>query len=111
MAGRCMYSFLAATALSVLATISFPEPAQAGRGYFVIVSSVPVGGRFDVQSARATRDCGYVVDEATTYRGSGFRPGYNVLFLGPYPSSRHASRVLRRVRYCVPDAYVKWGDL
>jgi hypothetical protein len=98
----------AGAARSVLAGIA---PAFAESGYFVIVSSTPLGSEYDHQSAGWAADCGYEVSEGQTYRGSGFTPNLYILYVGPFRSTWIANQVLDEILPCVPDAYVKEGKL
>lgn len=86
-------------------------PAVAESGYFVIVSSTPLGSDYDYQSAGWAAECGYQVSEGQTYRGSGFTPDLYILYVGPFQSTWDADQVLYDIQRCVPDAYVKDGSL
>jgi hypothetical protein len=98
-------------ALALVGLCLSSVPSRAIGGYMVIVSSTKSGSSFDGRSAAAAADCGVETAEAQTHAGSGFRPGLTILFSGPYSSRSLAEAALRRVRPCVPDAYVKPGFL
>jgi hypothetical protein len=86
---------------------------QVDDGWWVIVGSFPetserMEADFERVNAAAGR-CGFATFNDFSGKFEGFAPGYNVFVIGAYASKADAEGVLRLVRPCVPDAYLKRG--
>lgn len=96
------------------------SPALAGgvlrdTGWWVVLGSFPnydfsVSREEDVEIARArAARCGIDPFNDFSNKFLGFAPGYDVVAVGAFADPKTARAVLRRVRACIPDAYVKFG--
>ena len=86
---------------------------QLDEGWWVVVGSLPDSG--DAMTAgterisNAARRCGFTTFSDFSAKFSGFAPGFHVFVIGAYGRKADANAVLRLVRPCVPDAYLKRG--
>lgn len=103
-----MRAFLAAGLMLCLLTSS---ASALDRGYWVVIGNLP---QDDIDpaaqsaiEAQASR-CGFAAFNDFSAK-FGFKPGYIAFVLGAYATKAQANAVLKRVRRCVPDAYVKQG--
>jgi hypothetical protein len=98
--------FLSATGLVV---------AQQPSGWWVVIASfsaektLAMAAEFEQVNAAAAR-CGLRAFNDFSAKFRGFRPGYNVFVIGPYPSRRAAIDALTVTKRCVPGAYLKYGE-
>lgn len=100
------------------AIIAFaPAPAlaqQVDDGWWVVVGSFPEAAESSMQRDHervneAAGRCGFTTFNDFSGKFTGFRPGYNVFVIGAYASKSDADAVLRLVRPCMLDAYLKQG--
>jgi hypothetical protein len=91
---------------------SLISPASAlDRGYWVIIGNLPQddidpAAQEEIQSQAS--QCGFEAFNDFSFK-FGFKPGYIAFVLGAYATKAEANAVLKSVRRCVPDAYVKQG--
>ena len=96
----------------VLGTAAF---AEQGTGWYVVVGSFPEDNTArmagDVQRISATMaKCGLTTFNDFSGKFRGFRPGFNVFVVGPYPRQDDANATVAVAKKCMPDAYVKYGE-
>jgi SPOR domain len=89
--------------------------AQQASGWWVVIASfsaentLAMAAEFQQVNAAAAR-CGLRVFNDFSAKFRGFRTGYNVFVIGPYPSRDAAIDALTVTKRCVPGAYVKYGE-
>ncbi len=101
---------------SFIISIFLLAPSIAGAqtpGWWIIIASpkmdAPQGG-ID-ESYRKAKQCGFEAYHDFSEKFMNFKPGYNVVVLvHPYQTQKAATIDLKRVRKCVPDAYIKYGS-
>ncbi len=82
--------------------------AERQVGLWVVLGSFKnVGGAYTrAEDVRA--GCGYDAVAIRSNRIRGFTPGFYSVIIGPFAQDERVQRVLRDVRECVPDAYIKF---
>ena len=105
---------IAAPLIVLLMSAAAFAQQQLNEGWWVVVASVPDSDTASMESdfERVNADvgrCGFTTFNDFSAKFTGFRPGFNVFVIGAYGRKSDAQSVLRLVRPCVPDAYVKQG--
>jgi hypothetical protein len=89
------------------------QPDAPTRDWWIILGSYPEGATTLEEGAEKTteavRRCGLrpIRDQSANY--DGFAPGYTILVLDAQTDRESAQQLLRQVRRCVRDAYLKQG--
>jgi SPOR domain len=111
--GEVMWRALLGLILFLSAT--GPAVAQQASGWWVVIASFSaentsaMAAEFEQVNAAAAR-CGLRAFNDFSAKFRGFRPGYNVFVIGPYPSHSDANNALATAKRCIPAAYVKYGE-
>ncbi|EHP90323.1 SPOR domain-containing protein [Methylorubrum extorquens] len=89
--------------------------AALDSGLWIVAGSFrnPDYSNFQTEAVRkasaAVRRCGLAPFNDFSGKFRGFAEGHDVVVVGPYRTRAEADAVLRRLKPCVPDAFVKQG--
>lgn len=119
MRGQKVNFWMLRITLTILFCGTFLTSAQAGgvlerKGWWVVLGSfadpdLTSGNYKEIRSLhRAARRCNFSSFDDFSRKFTGFAPDFDVVVAGPY-SREESQSALRRIRLCVPDAYVKFG--
>lgn len=91
---------------------SSPSFAASSDGWWVVVGVIP-GDEFNVKAANSLhariRRCGFEAFNDFSDKFTGFSGGLTVFVLGAYANKGEADGILKKMKVCVPDAYIKRG--
>lgn len=112
---RCSFAFLPWIFASCALAASLADAQTLDKGWWVVIASMPANdpGRMHVNSERftaAAQRCGFDAFNDFSSKFVGFRPGYNVFVVGPYPSRAGAESARASLLPCAPNSYVKYGE-
>ena len=78
-----------------------------------VAGSMEAGAVCLEQSVDSRREdvanCGFVAFGDLSSKFTNFVPGYIVIVVGPFRDEMTAQAVSDRIRFCVPDVYVKFS--
>jgi hypothetical protein len=112
---KLSFAFLLSTFASCALFPSLSGAQPPSKGWWVVIASMPANephrmlDDFNYFTAAAQR-CGFKSYNDFSDKFLGFRPGYNVFVVGPYPSRAGAERVRAELRSCISSSYVKYGE-
>lgn len=95
---------------------SLASPLDQDRGWWVVLASFATcdsnacGSESQLRKiGRLARSCGVAPFNDFSSKFTGFRGGYNVFVVDRAFSKVKAAQMLRQVKPCFPNAYIKYG--